>query len=134
MPIMPTTRLTVMALAASLLLLAACASAAPAAGSTLSLTERQSVTVAPGAILTYDSVNDSRCPPDVQCLVAGKVVYSFTLKQGDTLEHFTLSPAEPAYVSAALNGSRITLAGTAPPPRAKLAATSHPVSIKVLNP
>ena len=65
---MPTPRLTIMALAASLLLLAACASAAPAVGSALSLTERQSVTIAPGAILTYDSVNDSRCPPDVQCL------------------------------------------------------------------
>jgi hypothetical protein len=121
-------------LAAALALSAAHAVAAPLPGSTLSLTERQSIVVAPGAILTYDSVNDSRCPPDVQCLVAGKVVYSFTLKRGDTLEHFTLSPAEPAFTSAVLNGQRVTLAGNAPPPRASQAATTHPVSIKVVAP
>lgn len=122
------------ALASIAMALAAAASAAPPAGSTLSLAERQSITVAPGAILTYDSVNDSRCPPDVQCLVAGKVVYSFTLKRGDTLEHFTLSPAEPAFTSAVLNGQRVALAGSAPAPRAKQAATAHPVSIKVVAP
>jgi len=122
------------AVVAALALLASHAGAAPLPGSTLSLTERQSVTVAPGAILTYESVNDSRCPPDVQCLVAGKVVYSFTLKQGDTLEHFTLSPAEPAFTSTVLGGKRITLAGNAPPPPAGQAATTHPVSIKVVAP
>jgi len=121
-------------LVAALALAAAHAGAAPLPGSTLSLAERQSITVAPGAILTYDSVNDSRCPPDVQCLVAGKVVYSFTLKRGDTLEHFTLSPAELAFTSAVLNGQRVTLAGSAPAPRAKQAATAHPVSIKVVAP
>jgi hypothetical protein len=131
---MPISRTPALATLAALALLAACAHAAPALGTTLALTEHQSITVAPGAILTYDSVNDSRCPPDVQCLVAGKVVYSFTLKQGDTLEHFTLSPAEPAYTSPVLEGKRITLAGSAPAPRAKLAATSHPVSIKVVAP
>lgn len=131
---MPISRPPALALAAALALSATGASAAPALGSTLSLTEHQSITVVPGAILTYDSVSDSRCPPDVQCLVAGKVVYSFTLKQGDTLEHFTLSPAEPAYVSPVLQGKRITLAGSAPPPKAKQAAASHPVSIKVVAP
>ena len=126
-------RLRALAVTAALALSAAGASAAPLPGSTLSLTERQSITVAPGAILTYVSVNDSRCPPDVQCLVAGKVVYRFTLKQGDTLEHFTLSPAEPAFTSTVLHGKRIALAGN-PPARAKLAATTHPVSIKVVAP
>ena len=131
---MPISRPRALAISAALALVAAVAHAAPLPGSTLALTERQSVTVAPGAILTYVSVNDSRCPPDVQCLVAGKVVYRFTLKQGDTLEHFTLSPAEPAFTSTVLHGKRITLAGSAPPPRAKQAATSHPVSIKVVAP
>lgn len=133
---MPFSRLTALSATtlSTLSMLAACAHAAPPAGSTLSLTERQSVTVAPGAILTYDSVADSRCPPDVQCVVAGKIAYTFTLKQGDTLEHFTLSPLEPVYTSPVLNGKRITLADTAPAPRAKLAATAHPVSIKVVAP
>lgn len=121
-------------LAAVFIAAAACAHAAPGAGATLSLTEQQSATVAPGAILTYVSVNDSRCPPDVQCLVAGKIVYSFTLKQGDTLEHFTLTPAEPAFTSTVLGGKRVTLAETAPPPRAKAAAGTHPVGIKIVAP
>ena len=132
---MPMPRLTSLSFAAAMTLLAACASstAAPAPGA-MTLTERQSATVAPGAILTYDSVNDSRCPPDVQCIVAGKVIYSFTLKQGDTLEHFTLTPAEPAYTSAALGGKRIALETTPPPARAKAAGTAHPVRIKVVAP
>lgn len=129
---MMSTRLT--ALAAVFTLSTACVHAAPGAGAVISLTEHQSVMVAPGAILTYDSVNDSRCPPDVHCVMAGKVVYSFTLKQGDTLEHFTLTPAEPAFASDALGGKRIILADAAPPPKARLAATSHPVSIKVVAP
>jgi hypothetical protein len=133
---MPVSRPRLLAVAAALALFAAHAVtvAAPLPGSILSMTERQSIVVAPGAILTYDSVNDSRCPPDVQCLVAGKVVYSFTLKRGDTLEHFTLSPAEPAFKSAVLNGQRVTLAGNAPPPRARQAGATHPVSVKVVAP
>lgn len=132
---MPVSRPRLLAVAAALALFAAHAVAAtPLPGSILSMTERQSIVVAPGAILTYGSVNDSRCPPDVQCLVAGKVVYSFTLKRGDTLEHFTLSPAEPAFTSAVLNGQRVTLAGNAPPPRAQQAGATHPVSVKVVAP
>lgn len=131
---MSVARLPTLALIAALLPLCACVSAAPALGSKLSLTERQSITVVPGAILTYDSVSDSRCPPDVQCVVAGKVVYSFTLKQGDTLEHFTLSPAEPDYVSPVLEGKHIKLTDVVPVRKAKQAAASHPVSIQVVAP
>jgi hypothetical protein len=97
------------------------------------LTEHQSAAVAPDAVLTYDSVNDSRCPPDVHCVVAGKVVYSFTLKLGDTREQFTLTPAAPDYVSPALGGQRITLADAAPPPKAQDAATAHRVSVKIVG-
>ena len=132
---MPTPRLTSLSFAASLAAMAACAgSAAAPAGGAIALAERQNTTVAPGVILTYVSVSDSRCPPDVQCLVAGKVVYSFTLKRGDTLEHFTLTPAEPAFTSAVLNGKRVALAATAPPPKAAGAAAPHPVSVKIVAP
>ena len=128
---MPSSRLT--ALAAALTLLAGCAAAAPS-GAAIAMTEHQSVTVAAGAVLTYDSVDDTRCPPDVRCVVAGKVAYSFTLKQGDTLEHFTLTPAAPSFTSALLKGRHITLADTAPPPKAQDAAMAHPVSIQIVAP
>lgn len=121
-------------LAAATLMIAACATAAPATGTPIPLIEHQSTTVAPGAVLTYDSVNDSRCPPDVHCVMAGKVVYSFTLKQRDTLEHFTLTPGEPAYTSAVLKGQRIALADAAPPPKAQAATAAHPVSVKIVAP
>jgi hypothetical protein len=120
-------------IAAALPLLAACAAAAPApGGSTLSMTEHQSITVAPGAVLTFDSVNDSRCPPGVQCVVAGKVVYSFTLKTGDAREQFTLTPAAPAFTSAALQGKQITLGDVAPPAREKQAVNA--VIIQIVTP
>lgn len=114
------------ALAAALVLLPA--SAAPVSGSTLSMTEHQSITVAPGAVLTYDSVNDSRCPPGVQCVVAGKVVYSFTLTLGETREQFTLTPAAPSFSPAALDGKQIALADATPP----LQATT--VKIRIVTP
>ena len=90
------------ALAAVFIASTAWVHAAPGLGAIVSLTERESATVAPGAILTYDSVADSRCPPDVHCVMAGKVAYSFTLKQGDTLEHFTLSPAASLPMASSL--------------------------------
>ena len=126
---MPSPRLAALATLATL---GACAHAAP--GAVFPLTEHQAATVAPGAVLTYDSVNDSRCPPDVHCVVAGKVVYSFTLKLGDTLEHFTLTPGAPAYTSAVLQGRQVALAETAPPPKAKDAAAAHPVSVTIVAP
>jgi uncharacterized cupredoxin-like copper-binding protein len=127
---MPFSRLV--ALAAVFITATACVQAAPGAGAIIALTEHQSATVAFGAILTYDSVNDSRCPPDVQCVVAGKVVHHFTLKQGDTLEHFALTPAEPAYASPVLGGKRIALAETPPPKPA--GAPARPVSIRIVAP
>jgi uncharacterized cupredoxin-like copper-binding protein len=125
---MPSARLA--ALAAVFIAATACAHAAP--GAIISLAERQSATVVPGATLTYDSVEDSRCPPDVQCVVAGKVVYHFTLKQGDTLEHFALTPAAPDYTSPMLGGKRIALAA-APPPKTATPAP-HAVSVRVVAP
>jgi hypothetical protein len=129
---MPSSRLV--ACAAVFVTATTCAHGAPGAGAIVSLAERHSATVAPGAILTYDSVDDSRCPPDVQCVVAGKVVYRFTLKQGDTLEQFALTPAEPAYASPALGGKRIALAEVPPPKAAAGAATMHPVSVRIVAP
>ena len=120
--------------ALSFSLLTACAAAAPTPGPTISLTEHESTTIAPGAVLTYDSVADNRCPPDVHCVMAGKVVYSFTLKQGDTLEHFTLTPAEPSYKSPVLSGQSITLAEPAAPPASHDTVAAHRVSVRIVAP
>lgn len=114
---MPVLRMPALAIIAALIFHPAHADAPPAPGSTLSMTEHQSITVAPGAVLTYDSINDSRCPAGVQCVVAGKVVYSFTLALGTRREQFTLTPGAPAFTSAALQGRQITLVDTAPPAR-----------------
>jgi len=129
---MLTHRMPTLALLAAMAVLPGCAGAASTPGSAISMTEHQSVTVAPGAVLTYDSVSDSRCPPRVQCVVAGKVVYSFTLALGETREAFTLTPAEPAFTSAALQGRQITLAAASPPPGAQPATTA--VTIRIVTP
>jgi hypothetical protein len=124
-------RTPALAVIAAMAMLPVTAGAAAPPG-TISMTEHQSITVASGAVLTYDSINDSRCPPGVQCVVAGKVVYSFTLTLGETREKFSLTPAEPAFTSAVLQGRQITLADAAPPPRATPAATA--VSIRIVSP
>lgn len=123
---MPVFRLPALAIVAALLFLPV--SAAPVPGDMMSMTEHQSITIAPGALLTYDSVSDSRCPPDVQCVVAGKVVYSFSLTVGATREQFALTPTAPAFTSIALQGKQITLADAAPPLRATV------VNIKIITP
>ncbi|MDQ2820785.1 MAG: hypothetical protein M3Y65_10375 [Pseudomonadota bacterium] len=125
---MPIPFMSVLVVMAAQAVVAAGSSAAPASGTTLSMMEHQSVTVAPGAVLTYDSVNDSRCPPDVQCVVAGKVVYSFTLTLGATREQFTLSPAAPVFTPAALQGKQVALADAIPP---RLATA---VNIRIITP
>ena len=57
---------------------------------------------------------------------------AFTLKQGDTLEHFALTPAEPAYPSPVLGGKRIALAET--PPSKSAAAAAQPVRVRIVAP
>jgi hypothetical protein len=120
--------------ALSFTVLTGCAAAAAPASTTISLTEHESVTVAPGAVLTYDSIADNRCPTDVHCVMAGKVVYSFTLKQEETLEHFTLTPAEPGYKSPVLGGKSILLADAAPPPKSQDTVTAHRVNLRIVAP
>jgi hypothetical protein len=95
----------------------------------------QTVDLGPGVALAFDSVNDSRCPPDVQCIWAGTLSYQFALKTPESAEVFTLGPGRPEYTSPALHGARIVLDEQAiPPARASLAApVPHAVSLKVVN-
>ncbi|KQQ91823.1 hypothetical protein [Massilia sp. Leaf139] len=92
--------------------LAACAGAPgvlPSAGP-FTLEPGGSAEVMPGLTLSFDAADDSRCPPGVRCVWAGKLVYRFSIRQdGAALEEFTLSPAQPEAAPKALNGRRIVL-------------------------
>jgi hypothetical protein len=105
----------------------------PSSPAAYPLTERQSVSLAPNATLTYDSVNDSRCPPGMRCVAAGKVVYHFTLKTEAGSESFMLTPGDQGYTAAALGGVRIALDEAAVPPAAPANAqpATHPVTLTV---
>jgi hypothetical protein len=121
------------------LTLGACASAGPAhrmnQGS-FHLLPQQSVELAPGATLTYDSVSDSRCPPDVKCIWAGTLTYQFRLATLEATEAFALGPARPEYTSPALHGARIVLDHQAIPPArpSQAAPVPHAVTLKVSTP
>jgi hypothetical protein len=126
-------------LAALPALLSACASlhagGSPSAGS-YTLQPAQRATIAPGATLTYDSFSDSRCPPGVQCIWAGELVYRFRLATPKVAESFSLTPAKPVYVSQALGGTRIALdTQTLPaPPPPGAALQLPPVTLTVSRP
>ena len=91
--------------------LAACAApAAPRPGGAVTLARGASAELAPGIILTFDAVDDSRCPPGVQCVWAGRLMYRFSIRRaGEPAESITLSPAEPEAAPVALGGRRIRL-------------------------
>jgi hypothetical protein len=112
-----------------------CASAGPQQmkQGSLQLDPQQSVELAPGTTLTYDSVSDSRCPPDVKCMWAGKLSYRFTLHAPGASETFALGPDQPDYTSPALHGAHIVLDDKAiPAARASHAGpAAHPVTLKV---
>jgi hypothetical protein len=105
--------------------LAACA--APAAtriAGTFTLERGASVEVAPGVTVAFEAVDDSRCPPGVQCVWAGKLSYRFSIRRGsEAPETFTLSPAQPGAAPAVLNGRRILLDDSAIPPAAAQGAS-----------
>ncbi|MDQ1922862.1 hypothetical protein [Massilia pseudoviolaceinigra] len=103
---------------------------------TISLLPQTSTTVAPDATLRFDRIDDSRCPPDVRCITAGKIVYHFTLIFPVGVEPFMLEPAAPAYTSTQQPDLIISLATDPPaplptnvppgPPQAVILNVSHP--------
>jgi hypothetical protein len=120
------------------LALSACASEGGGAGpgnGPLRLMPHDSATLAPGVTLTYDSVSDSRCPPGVKCIWAGRLDYRFTLKSGNTVENFSLAPDKASHTSALLPGQRIELDTSAIPAAAQppVAADKQPVLIRLVR-
>jgi hypothetical protein len=113
--------------------LAACA-AAPQAASTFTLARGQSADIAPGLSLSFDAVDDSRCPPGVRCVWAGRLSYRFSLRRaGQPPETVTLSPGQPAAAPALLDGRRIVLDEAAiPAAPAPGAAIDYRATIAIL--
>jgi hypothetical protein len=123
--------------AALALAVAACAAPPPpqqVRQGSFHLAPHQGLDLGPGVALAYNSVTDSRCPPDVQCISAGKLSYQFALKTPEAAEVFSLSPEQPEYTSPALHGARIVLDTQVVPARAaRGAATPQAVTLKVIG-
>ena len=98
----------------------------------VTLSQGNSVTIAPDTTLRFDSVNDSRCRKDVMCVWAGKLVYNFTLA-ASTAESFKLDEDAPKFAATTVPGMSIALANkTTPPlPVADTAAPTYTVTVQV---
>ena len=122
-------------LPAACIALAACATpAAPRPAGPFTLERGASAELAPGLTLTFESVDDSRCPPGVQCVWAGRLGYRFSIRRGgEAPESFTLSPAQPEAAPGTLAGARILLdTATIPAPPAPGAAIIYRATITLV--
>ena len=108
-------------------MLAGCA-AAPLHEGVYPLRPEQSVDLARGLVLTYDSYSDSRCPANTRCIWAGRLIFRFIIDGPDGVEEFTLGPDQPTAAPASLHGARIALDTSAIPP-ARAAGTMRPGDI-----
>ena len=117
--------------------LAAClgaCTAPPLRDATYVLKPRQSLDLARGLTLTYDSFSDSRCPANVQCIWAGRLAFRFIVQDKDGSEEFTLGPDQPLAAPAALHGAQVALdLGGIPPARIAVARPQDlfPVTLKI---
>ena len=115
--------------------LAACAApGAPQPERSFTLEQGQAVDLAPGLSLHFDEVEDSRCPPGVQCVWAGKLSYRFSIRRGNAApETFTLSPGAPEVTPKAVDGRRIVLDETTiPAPPAPGASLVYRATIRIV--
>jgi hypothetical protein len=124
-------------------MLSACASAAAPQATRFTLEGGQSALIAPGVMLRLESVEDSRCPPGVRCVWAGRLACHFAIRRdGDEPETFTLSPVAPSAAPRILDGRSIvldesSLPAPAPPgvtPRHRITFTVLPPSTSDSNP
>jgi len=118
----PLAALVALALA---LLLAGCTTPPPPPDAVYPLRPEQSVVLARGLVLTYDSFSDSRCPANTRCIWAGRLIFRFLIDGPDGIEEFTLGPDQPVATPEALHGARVTLDTSAIPP-ARAAGTTRP--------
>lgn len=88
----------------------------PSMDTSVTLLPERSVAVGPTAMLRYDGVADSRCPPGVHCVWAGELAYKFTLSSGTGKESFGLTSARPAFDASVVPGLRLALGANPEPP------------------
>lgn len=134
-------RALISVVATAALLTGCAATATPAKESTMqtsaTLAPQRSMAAGAGATLLYEGANDSRCPPDVRCVVAGEITYKFTLSGSAGNESFHLSKARPVFEASTYKGVRVTLAETVEPARLPSTASlpvAMPVTINLTRP
>lgn len=122
------------ALAILCAMLFGCATPAPPVLGTFTLEPGQDLAVGPDTRLHFDTVDDSRCPPNVHCIWAGKLSYRFSVRRGGAApDTFELSPAQPDAAPAALGGRRILLDPAAiPAPPAPGMPASYRATITIV--
>ena len=112
--------------------------AAPIRSGSYPLRPQQSVELAPDITVTYDSFSDSRCPPNVQCVWAGRLVLRFLVDGPGGAEEVTLGPDQPEAAPKALRGARLALDPAAIPPARAAGGVRPgdviPVTLKVIAP
>lgn len=82
----------------------------PPAPGPYTLALHQGVTPGHGLTLTWDSVDDSRCPPHVHCIWAGALLYRFSIRRdGGEPEAFDLTWGRGGHAPALLAGARVEL-------------------------
>lgn len=117
-------------------LLSACATHEQLPDAQYMLNERQTLSLPPQPVdarlsLTYEGVDDSRCPDNARCIWAGQLAYRFTLRINNVAQGFWLVQGKPGFTSPALRGSRIELDPSfVPQPRGM--ADSRPASYPVV--
>ena len=123
-------------------LLAGCSSAPSAAtapttkeqpmNSSVTLQPERTVAVGPSS-LRYDGVEDSRCPPNMNCVWAGELAYKFTLSGPAGQEMFGLTAAKPSFAATTVPGATIALNQAGMPPVAVAAkpVTGVPVTVTI---
>lgn len=117
-------------------MLTACATTPPPpATGTFTLATGQNQALAPDLVVQLDGVEDSRCPPGVQCIWAGRLSYRFSVRRTHEVpDSFDLTPAEPAASPALLGGRRIVLDTTSiPAPPAPGATIDYRATFSIVS-
>ncbi|QYF94404.1 hypothetical protein KY495_04075 [Massilia sp. PAMC28688] len=121
---------------AAVMLATGCAAAPPKEipmNATIKLQPTRTAEIGDNARLRFDGVEDSRCPPDVQCITAGMITYKFTLTADNGTESFALNKDKPSY-DATTVAARVALGPLVEPaPRATTASTPPPVHTVTLK-
>lgn len=122
---------------AGLSALAACAAPAPPPPQSpraFALEPGAQARLAPGLVLRFDAVDDSRCPPGVQCVWAGRLSCRFSLlRDGAAPEPLVLAPGDAGHAVAGLGGAQLVLdESSLPAPAAPGAVPNQRVTVKLL--